>query len=173
MGNLWPGGALIGRNKEMKFAKNILSGLCILTFLSSGMLAALAQDSDNQARSYCVKSGYLYSTSPGINGGLGMCVFPDKSWCDVQSFFQGSCSRSFSPNILPGYATGSESMWTQSADSICRSSGGSLRSVHTPYGDITVCAFPDGRSCDMNSIVEGRCGRDSWQVYARSWLDAP
>ena len=158
----------------MKFAKNILSGLCILAFLSSGMLAAMAQDSADQARSYCVKSGYLYSTSPGINGGQGMCMFPDKSWCDSpQAFFQGTCSRSQKLNILPGYVLQPESMYTQSAATICRSSGGSLRSVHTPYGDITMCAFSDGRTCDLLSLTEGRCGGDSWLVYARSWLDAP
>ncbi|MCX6678800.1 MAG: DUF333 domain-containing protein [Methanothrix sp.] len=157
----------------MKFAMNILPGLCILAFLSSGMLAAMAQDSADQARSYCVSSGYLYSTSPGINESQGMCVFPDKSWCDVQSFFQGTCSRSQKLNILPGYASEPGSTWTPSAATICRSSGGILRSVHTPYGDITMCAFPDGSTCDLLSLTEGRCGRDYWQVYARSWLDAP
>jgi putative hemolysin len=157
----------------MKFVKNILSGICILAFLSSGMLTAAAQDSADQARTYCVKSGYLYSTSPGINGDQGMCTFPDKSWCDSQAFFQGTCSRSLNPNILPGYVSEPGSMYPQSAATICRSSGGILRSVHTPYGDITMCAFPDGRTCDLLSLTEGRCGGDSWQVYARSWLDAP
>ena len=96
----------------MKFIKNILSGICILAFLSSGMLTAVAQDSADQARSYCVRSGYLYSTSPGINDDQGMCMFPDKSWCDSQAFFQGDCSRSLTPNILPGYVSESESMYT-------------------------------------------------------------
>jgi putative hemolysin len=157
----------------MKFFKNILSGLCILAFLSLVALTAMAQDSADQARSYCVKSGYLYSTSPGTNDGQGMCTFPDKSWCDSRAFFQGACSRSLTPNILPGYVSESESTYTQSAATICRSSGGILRSVHTPYGDITMCAFPDGRTCDLKSLAEGRCGGDSWLVYARSWLDAP
>ena len=157
----------------MKVFKNILSGLCILAFLSLVALTAMAQDSADQARSYCVKSGYLYSTSPGTNGGQGMCTFPDKSWCDSQAFFQGACSRSLRPNILPSYVSDSEGLWTQSAATICRSSGGSLRSVHTPYGDITMCAFPDGRTCDLKSLAEGRCGGDRWLVYARSWLDAP
>ncbi len=157
----------------MKFVENILSGICILAFLSSGMLTVVAQDSADQARSYCVKSGYLYSTSSGINGDQGMCTFPDKSWCDSQAFFQGDCSRSLKPNILPSYVTQPESMYPQSDATICRSSGGSLRSVHTPYGDITMCAFPDGRTCDLLSLTEGRCGGDRWLVYARSWLDAP
>ena len=161
------------RDKSMKFFKNILLSFCILVSLSSGMLAAMAEDSADQARSYCVKSGYLYSSSPSVNSGQGMCVFPDKSWCDSQAFFQGTCSRSLKPNILPGYVSGYEGMWAQSAESICRSSGGSLRSVHTPYGDITMCAFADGRTCDLKSMAEGRCGRDMWQVYARSWLDSP
>jgi len=47
---------------------------------------------------------------------------------------------------LPGYVSDSESMYTQSAATICRNSGGIIRSVHTPYGDITMCAFPDGRT---------------------------
>jgi len=157
----------------MKFFKNILSGLCILAFLSLVALTAMAQDSADQARSYCVKSGYLYSTSPGINGDQGMCTFPDKSWCDSQEFFQGACSRSLRPNILPSYVSDTEGLWTQSAATICQNSGGSLRSVHTPYGDITMCAFPDGRTCDLKSLAEGRCGGDRWLAYARSWLDAP
>jgi putative hemolysin len=157
----------------MKSFNNILLGLCILVFLSSGLLAAMAEDSVDQARSYCVKSGYLYSSSPGVNGGQGMCVFPDKAWCDSQAFFQGTCSRSLKPNILPGYVSEPEAMWTQSAESICRGRGGILRSVHTPYGDITMCAFADGRSCDLKSLAEGRCGGDMWLSYARSWLDAP
>ncbi len=157
----------------MKFVRNIFTGLCMLAFLSAGMLTAMAEDSADQARSYCVKSGYLYSLSPGVNGGQGMCVFPDASWCDSQAFFLGTCSRSPRPNILPGYVSESAGMYTQSADTICRRSGGSLRSVHTPYGDITVCAFPDGRTCDLLSLSEGRCGGDRWLAYARSWLDAP
>lgn len=157
----------------MKFFKNILLGFCILVFLSSGMLAAMAEDSADQARSYCVKSGYLYSSTPGVNDGQGMCVFPDKSWCDSQAFFQGTCSHSLKPNILPAYVSEPEAMWTQSAESICRGSGGSLRSVHTPYGDITMCVFADGRTCDLKSLAEGRCGGDMWLAYARSWLDAP
>jgi len=157
----------------MKFFKNVLLSLWILAFLSSGMLAGIAQDSADQARTYCVKSGYLYSSSPGVNGGQGMCVFPDKSWCDSQAFFQGTCSHSLKPNILPRYVSEPEAMWAQSSGAICRSSGGVLRSVHTPYGDITMCAFPDGRTCDLKSLAEGRCGGDMWMVYARSWLDAP
>jgi putative hemolysin len=153
--------------------KIILSCLCILAFLSLGMLTVTGQDSADPARSFCVKSGYLYTTAPGINAGQGMCVFPDKSWCDCQAFYQGNCSRSLKPNILPGYVSKPESMYTQSSDTICRSSGGSLRSVHTPYGDITMCVFPDGRTCDLLSLAEGKCGGDRWLVYARSWLDAP
>ncbi len=157
----------------MKFFKNILFCLCMLAFLSSSMLAGNAQDSADQARSYCVKSGYLYSSSPGVNGGQGMCVFPDKSWCDSQAFFQGTCSPQLKTNILPVYVSEPEAMWTQSAESICRNRGGSLRSVHTPYGDITICAFSDGSTCDLKSLAEGRCGGDLWLAYARSWLDAP
>ena len=159
--------------KNFKNFKSILLGLSLLAFLSLGILAAVADDSAGQARSYCVRSGYLYSSSPGVNNGQGICVFPDKSWCDSQAFFQGTCGRNLNPNILPGYASEAEPMWTQSSESMCRGSGGSPRSVHTPYGDITICAFPDGRTCDMKSLAEGRCGGDMWLTYARSWLDAP
>lgn len=159
--------------KSFKSFKGILLGMTALAFLSSGIFAAMAEDSSDQARSYCVRSGYLYSASPGVNNGQGICVFPDNRWCDSQAFFQGTCSRDLKPNIMPGYASEAEPMWTQSSDSMCRGSGGSLRSVHTPYGDITICAFPDGRTCDMKSLAEGRCGGDMWLTYARSWLDAP
>ncbi len=153
--------------------KNILLCLSILAFLSSGLMAAVGEDSVDQARTYCVRSGYLYSSSPAVNGGQGICMFPDKSWCDSQAFFQGTCSRNLNPNILPGYASEPEAIWMPSAESICRGSGGSLRSVHTPYGDITMCVFPNGKSCDMRSLADGRCGGDMWLAYARSWLDAP
>lgn len=161
--------------RSFKNFKSILLGMTVLAFLSVGFHAALAEDSVDQARSYCVRSGYLYSTSPDVNNGQGICMFPDKRWCDSEAFFQGTCSRNLNPNILPGYASASEAepMWTQSSASICQGSGGSLRSVHTPYGDITMCAFPDGRTCDLRSLAEGRCGGDMWLLYARSWLDAP
>lgn len=159
--------------KSFKNFKGILLGLTVLAFLSSGFLAALAEDSADQARSYCVRSGYLYRSSPAVNNGQGICVFPDNSWCDTQAFFQGTCSYNLKPNILPAYASEPEAMWTQSAESICRGSGGYLKSVHTPYGDITICAFSDGRTCDLKSLAEGRCGGDMWLLYARSWLDAP
>jgi putative hemolysin len=159
--------------KDFNNLRSILLGLTVLAFLSLGILTAGAEDSADQARSYCVKSGYLYSSMPGVNGGQGICVFPDNRWCDSQAFFQGTCGRNLNPNILPVYASEAEPMWTQSSESICQGKGGFLRSVHTPYGDITICAFPDGSTCDMKSMAEGRCGGDPWLTYARSWLDAP
>lgn len=163
---------LINSNSRNVRSAAVILSFCILAALSVGILAATAQDSADEARSYCVRSGYLYSTSPGINGGQGICKFPDNSWCDAEAFFQGACSRSLTPNILPSYASEFDSTAWQSPENICRSSGGSMKSIHTPYGDITLCAFPDGSTCDLKSLAEGRCGRDNWQVYARSWLDA-
>jgi len=154
-------------------AARIMSVLTIWALFSLGMLCAAAQDSSDAAHSYCVSSGYLYSTSPGVNGGQGVCVFPDKSWCDASGFYQGNCGPSLSPNIFPGYATGTGSVVTASPEAICRSSGGSMKSVHTPYGDILMCVFPDGTTCDSKALSEGRCGADYWTIYAQSWLNAP
>ena len=126
------------------------------------------------ARAYCVKMGYLYKSGTSQNGGQGMCQFPDSSWCDSQSYYKGGCGPGISPNIYPNYAYGSSYPGTVSAGGLCSRSGGSLRSVHTPYGDVTLCAFPNGSTCDLQSLASGNCGGvDYWTVYARSWLNAP
>ncbi|HNX40404.1 MAG TPA: DUF333 domain-containing protein [Methanothrix sp.] len=63
--------------------------------------------------------------------------------------------------------------WSQPAERMCNNSGGTVRSVHTPYGNIAMCVFPDGVTCDLKSITEGKFGEDAWTRYARSWLNAP
>lgn len=162
--------------EECKFgrARLLLAGLSLLATLIASM-PAMAQDAtSDQARSYCVKMGYLYHSSPGINDGKGVCEFPNKSWCDAQAYYHGTCGPSIAPSIYPAYVSGSNVQPTPSAETLCRRSGGYLQSVHTPYGDITICAFPDGRTCDLQSLANGTCrGVDYWTVYARSWLDAP
>ncbi|MDD1762028.1 MAG: DUF333 domain-containing protein [Methanothrix sp.] len=155
-------------------AAGILSVLSILAlFCLATVCCVTAQVSTDSARTHCVSSGYLYRTSPSLNGGQGICSFPDNSWCDANEFYNGSCGPSLSPNIVPGYAIVTGSTGTPSVQDICRSSGGRMKSVHTPYGDIAMCVFPDGTTCDAKAISEGRCGADYWTIYAQSWLNAP
>ncbi len=127
-----------------------------------------ASDADS-ARNYCVQMGYLYRSSPSTNDGQGVCEFPDKTWCDCQAYYQGQCSPRLSPNLMMG--TGGISAPT--ASTLCQNSGGRLESVHTPYGDVTLCVFPNGRTCDIQSLYNGMCGGDDWLRYTRSWLDGP
>jgi putative hemolysin len=150
-----------------------LSILCIYAALTLCTLCTGTQDSSDPARSYCVSSGYTYRTSPGINGGQGICMFPDNSWCDLNEFYKGDCGPSLSPNIFPEYAVQTASVGSASAQDICQRSGGSMKSVHTPWGDILMCVFPDGTTCDSRALSEGRCGADYWTIYAQSWLNAP
>jgi len=165
---------ILGKDSRAGKSRALLALLCALALLGL-ILPAVAQDSSSDsARTYCVKMGYLYRASPGINSGQGVCEFPDKTWCDAQAYYQGTCSRVLSPNIYPAYVYGTSGQPISSGEALCQSSGGSLRSVHTPYGDVTLCVFPNGRTCDIRSLVSGSCnGVDSWTVYARSWLDAP
>ncbi len=145
-------------------------GLCILAFLAVCLSSAVADASDaDPAHSYCVQMGYLYRSSDDMNGGQGICEFPDKTWCDAQAFYAGQCGPRLSPNLM----TGPENIWTPSASTLCQNSGGRLESVHTPYGDVTLCVFPNGRTCDIQSLYNGMCGGDDWLRYARSWLDGP
>jgi putative hemolysin len=155
--------------------KGLLAGLCLLAILALNLPAAMAQDSSTDpARAYCVKMGHLYKSGTSQNGGQGLCQFPDSTWCDAQSYYRGGCGPGLSPNIYPAYAYDSGDPTTMSAAGLCSRSGGSLRSVHTPYGDVTLCVYPNGSSCDLQSLVSGTCGGgDYWTIYARSWLNAP
>ncbi len=158
---------------KASIARALLASFCILAFLFTSQNVVAQGSASDSARSYCVSMGYLYKTSPGINGGQGVCEFPDKSWCDAEAYRSGKCERILSPRIYPEYAYGSDGRYVASADQLCRGSGGRLQSVHTPYGDVTLCVFPNGGTCDLQSLARGACGIDPWRVYARSWLDAP
>lgn len=183
MGGLRPGGALEGMIMRFigakvgapRIAGVLLACLSMLAFLSMVLLPAVADDaSDDQAHSYCVQMGYLYRSTPELNGGKGICEFPDRSWCDAQSYLQGTCGPSLSPNIYPAYVYDHTSEPTSSAITLCQRSGGSLRNIHTPYGDVVMCVFPDGTACDLRSLEAGVCsGVDYWELYARAWLNAP
>jgi len=154
-------------------ARALLASLCIMAFLFASPHVMGQGSAPDSARSYCVSMGNLYKTSPGINGGQGVCEFPDRSWCDAQAYYKGTCDRVLSPHIYPDYVYGSDGRYVASTTQLCQGSGGRLRSVHTPYGDVTLCVFPNGGTCDLQSLARGTCGIDYWRVYARSWLDAP
>jgi putative hemolysin len=143
-----------------------LSALAVLMLISA--ISAAQQSSSDPAHSYCVKMGYLYKTSPGVNNGNGVCQFPDQSWCDAQAFYSGTCGPRL--NVNPFGPT----IYSASIDpnQFCRNQGGSVRNVHTPYGDVLVCVFPDGSTCDLQSLSMGKCG-DHWFGYAYNWLNAP
>lgn len=145
-------------------------GLYILAFLAVGLpLVAADSPTADPAHSYCVQMGYLYRSTPSLNNGQGVCEFQDKTWCDAQAYYMGQCGPSLSPNFMPN----PDSIWSTSASALCSNAGGRLESVHTPYGDVTLCVFPNGRTCDIQSLSNGMCGGDNWFRYAQSWLNAP
>ncbi len=212
--------------------KFFLAVLFIAAVLASSMLAVYGQvltaSAPGPEGAYCINSGYLYATAPGVNNGNPICQFPDNSWCDAHKYFVGNCTPSFSGYISPsGYiATGGvitpsgvvvpSSVYpsgvynpyatnpyyynnpayanvTQSALDIadetktCQKIGGNVQRVHTTYGDVNLCVFPDGSSIDLpqlaNGVYPGVPGpviyangiptNDSWFYYAYSWLNAP
>jgi len=141
-----------------KFSLNpMVLGLCALALVVVFSSLTLAQESSSDAaRANCVKLGYLYHISPELNNGQAICVFPDKTWCDAQAFHAGSCRPTLNPNVFLG-APGPGSNATQ----LCSNRGGSLKSVHTPYGDVLVCDYP------------GMENPDIWFISAYSWLNRP
>ena len=38
------------------------------------------------------------------------------------------------------------------ATKTCQTRGGRVENVHTPYGDVNLCVFPDGSSVDLRSL---------------------
>lgn len=154
-------------------ARLLRIGFLLLALLAVMMPLSLAEGYNaGSAQGYCVQMGYLYRTAPAMNNGQGVCQFPDGTWCDAQSFYSGQCGPSLLPQPVPGYYyTGSPVGAT--ASSLCQARGGTLQSVHTPYGDVTLCVFPDGSTCDLQSLYSGTCGRDVWFNYAYNWLRAP
>ena len=220
--------------------KLFLTGLFIAVILASSMLAVSGQvltaSAPGPEGAYCVNTGYLYATVPGVNNGKPICQFPDNSWCDAHAYYAGNCTPSFSGYISPsGYvATGGivtpsgvvvpSSVYpsgvynpyatnpyyynnpayanvTQSALDIadetktCQKIGGNVQQVHTTYGDVNLCVFPDGSSLDLPQLASGAYSgvypgvysgvpgpvvydngipfNDSWFYYAYSWLNAP
>jgi putative hemolysin len=162
--------------KTIKCNRPFVGLFILLTLALSVILVAANSDTSAESRTNCVSMGYLYRTSPAVNNGQGYCVFPDGSWCDASAFQSGECGpRPFNPFIAVDYygQTGDRSVL---ASSVCLDRGGQLRTVHTPYGDTILCAFPDGSTVDLGSLYGGQWGYDSgyaWDYYAQSWLNAP
>jgi putative hemolysin len=176
MGGLRIGEALRTEVLAMKkFNSNLMMlGLSALALMLLFIPLSLAQDgASDAAHAYCVKMGYLYKSSPGLNNGEGVCQFSDQSWCDAQAFYSGACGPRLNANAFPvQYYGPTMNVVSGDASQLCRSRGGTVRSVHTPYGDVLMCVFPDGTTCDLQALATGRCG-DKWFTYAYNWLNAP
>lgn len=221
----------IGKSLTLRFNAEKMSGFIAVLFTAmifvSCMLVVSGQvlpaSNPGPEGAYCVNSGYLYATVPGINNGKPICQFPDNSWCDAHTYFTGNCTPSLIGYVSPsGYAatggiiaptgavvpvsvynpytlnpyyynTPAYANVTQSALDIadetrtCERMGGNVQKVHTTYGDVNLCIFPDGSSIDLpqlaNGVYSGAPGpviysngiptNDSWFYYAYSWLNAP
>jgi putative hemolysin len=164
-------GGVVMRNSVKKgMASLFVVMLCILAFLAILLPQSMAEGSAaDAAHNYCVQMGYLYRSSPSMNNGQGICEFQDKTWCDAQAFYAGQCG----PRLYPSPISSSGSTLNPSASALCRNAGGHLENVHTPYGDVVLCVFPNGRTCDIQSLYNGMCGGDDWLRYAGSWLNGP
>jgi putative hemolysin len=150
---------------------------------SSPALAANVSElsTSESDRAYCVKMGYLYRTTPSINGGQPICQFSDYSWCDANAYATGKCGQVFSSNgfynpygiYYPYYYNYPSEGYTPGRTiSACYDRGGRVQNVHTPYGDVDMCVFPDGSMMDINGLYNRLLG-DDWQYYAYSFLNAP
>ena len=149
--------------------------------------AAPVSSSSGSDRTYCVSMGYLYRTTPGVNGGQPICQFSDYSWCDANAFSTGKCGASVGTNGFynpygnyypyfydyPNYNGYSYPGVTPGGSiDACTSRGGVVSSVHTPYGDVDVCKFPNGNTMDLYGMYNGIQG-DNWYYYAYNYLNAP
>jgi putative hemolysin len=153
MGSTWIDKALNGVKKMTGNFNNgkswfKLASLCAVVFLSTCSLNVMGQviDTSGPDRAYCVDTGNLYATTPGVNNGKPVCQFSDNSWCDAHAFFTGNCtgnSRFNSP--LSG-------LDLADATKTCQTNGGRVENVHTPYADVNLCVFPDGSSVDLRSL---------------------
>jgi len=173
----------------------LLAGLCVVVILatvltvagqgtySSGSNAPVSSAStpstSSSDRAYCVGSGYLYRTAPGINNGQGFCQFGGNSWCDAHLFAIGSCSPStygfynpygyYYPYYYSTYPYGQN--YGGSITS-CQDYGGSMETIHTPYGDVDQCVLPNGSVMNPYGLYNGYLG-DNWNYWAYSFLNAP
>ncbi len=130
-----------------------LSWLCVVVLLSTCSLNAMGQavDTSGPDRAYCVGTGNLYTTNPGLNSGKPICQFAGNSWCDAHAFFTGDCTGSTSP-YYASYNAPLSALDLADATKTCNAQGGQVQSVHTTYGDVNLCVFPDGASIDLRSL---------------------
>lgn len=222
MGALWVGQALNGGKKmtsklTIAGTRFLLIGLlCISVFLVACTLSAAGQggyqvisaatqaiDTSGPDRAHCVSSGYLYTTSPARNNGKPVCQFPDGIWCDAHAYFTGNCSGvgATSPYNPTFYNSGQGALDLASGTKECQRLGGGVQNVHTAYGDVNLCVFPDGSTMDLRALANGAYGymgtypygtypsttypsgtypyyyygpyRDNWYYWAYSWLNSP
>jgi putative hemolysin len=167
----------------------LVVGLFIAVVLTAGVAIVAGQGSSSSGsdRTYCVSMGYLYRTTPGANGGQPICQFSDTSWCDANAFATGKCSASVSSNGFYNpygnyypyfydypYSSGYSYPGQTPGATIdaCTSGGGTISSVHTPYGDVDVCKFPNGNIMDLYGMYNG-IRSDNWYYYAYNWLNSP
>ncbi len=64
------------------------------------------------------------------------------------------------------------------ATKTCQQYGGIVQHVHTSYGDVSICVFPNGNYIDLNGLnsatyAGGGLVGDNWYYSAYSWLNAP
>lgn len=149
----------------------------------SGALVSTTPSSD---RAYCVRMGYLYRTNAGVNNGQPICQFSDYSWCDANAYATGKCGLGNSatgfynpygiyyPYLYdyPYYYNYPYIMTPGQSINACTNAGGNVSSVHTPYGDVDVCKFPNGNIMNLYGAYNGLLG-DSWYYYANNYLNAP
>ena len=128
-----------------------LAWLCVVVLLSICSLNVVGQVVDTSApdSAFCVSTGNLYTTTPGINNGKPVCQFANNAWCDAHAFFTGNCTGNTSPYYA--YAPLS-ALDLADATKTCNSQGGQVQNVHTTYGDVNLCVFPDGASVDLRSL---------------------
>ncbi len=126
--------------------------LCAVFLLSTCSLNVMGQvvDTSGPDRAYCVGTGSLYVTTPGVNSGKPVCQFSNSSWCDAHAFFTGNCTGS--PSYANSYSTPLSALDLADATKTCQKYAGHVENVHTPYGDVNLCLFPDGSSVDLRSL---------------------
>ncbi len=128
-----------------------LAWLSVAVLLSICSLNVMAQvlNTSGPDEAYCVSTGNLYATTPGLNNGKPICQFADNAWCDAHAFFTGNCTGSTSSYYANAPLSALD---LADATKTCNARGGQVQDVHTPYGDVSLCVFPDGSSVDLRSL---------------------
>jgi putative hemolysin len=212
MGDIWIGEALKGVSmmniKNLKKCTSQLSVLCLAILLAAVGFTGAEQipldalNTSGPDSAYCISMGYSYTTVPGANNGRPVCQFPDNSWCDAHSFFTGDCTPSPSSSYNPYYNSNPMSaLDIADATKLCQKDYGQVQTVHTAYGDVSLCVFPGGNAIDLRALYNGVYGvsydmsyampynaynetylgpgpytdiyGDRWYNYAYSWMNAP